>query len=142
MQVLLYSQKKFKERNQGLSNNPVIPRPPLSAAELEQAGQVVIKVVDKEVFPAEPKALSSAEKEIESVPKHSNLFQLDPLVDSNGLLRVRGRLENSTLDFQEKHPVILPKGHLVSELIIRHFHEKVHHQARLITSGAIRQAGY
>ena len=125
-----------------LSPIAVIPRPPPSAAELEQAGQVVIKVVEKEVFPAELKALSSAEKEIKSVPKHSNLFQLDPLVDSNGLLRVGGRLENSTLDFQEKHPVLLPKGHLVSELIFRHFHENVHHQGRLVTSGAICQAGY
>ena len=77
-----------------------------------------------------------------SVPKHSNLLQLDPLVDSNGLLRVGGRLENSTLEYQEKHPVILPKGHHVSELIIRHFHESVHHQGRLITSGAVREAGY
>ena len=133
--------RKFKERNQALSNKPVIPRPILSATELEQAGQVVIKAVQKEVFPAELKVLSSAEME-KSVPKHSNLLQLDPLVDANGLLRVGGRLENSTLEYQEKHPVILPKGHHVSELIIRHFHESVHHQGRLITSGAVREAGY
>ena len=133
--------RKFKERNQALSNKPVIPRPTPSAAELEQAGQVVIKAVQKEVFPAELKGLSSAKME-KSVPKHSNLLQLDPLVGSNGLLRVGGRLENSTLEYQEKHPVILPKGHHVSELIIRHFHESVHHQGRLITSGAVREAGY
>ena len=91
-------------------------------------------------FPWELKVFSSAEME-KSVPKHSNLLQLDPLVDSNGLLRVGGRLENSTLEYQEKHPVILPKGHHVSELIIRHFHESVHHQGRLIMSRAVREAG-
>ena len=101
--------RKFKERNQALSNKPVIPRPSPSAAELEQAGQAVIKAVQKEVFPAELKVLSSAKIE-KSVPKHSNLLHLDPLVDSNGLLLVGGRLENLTLEYQEKHPVTLPKG--------------------------------
>jgi len=104
---------KFKERNQALSNKPVIPRPPPSAAKLKQAGQVVIKAVQKKVFPAELKVLSSAKME-KSVPKHSNLLQLDALAHCNGLLRVGGRLENSTLEYQEKHPVILPKGHQVS----------------------------
>ena len=133
--------RKFKERNEALSNKPEIPRPPPSAAELEQAGLVVIKAVQKKVFPAELKVLLSPNIE-KSVPKHSNLLQLDPLLDSNGLLRVGGRLENSTLEYQEKHPVILRKGHRVLELIIRHFHENVHHQGRLITSGAVREVGY
>ena len=64
-----------------------------------------------------------------SVPKHSNLLQLNPLVDSNELLLVGGHLEISALEYQEKHPqaVILPKGHHVSELSIRYFHENVHH---------------
>ena len=68
--------RKFKERNQALSNKPVIPQPPLSATELEQAGQAAIKAVQKEVFPTELKVLSSAEME-KSVLKHLNLLQLD-----------------------------------------------------------------
>ena len=76
------------------------------------------------------------------MPKSSNLLRLDPFLDPNGLLRVGGRLRNSTLEYQEKHPVLLPKGHHVSKLIIRHFHEKVHHQGRQITSRAVREAGY
>lgn len=76
------------------------------------------------------------------MPKSSNLLRLDPFLDSNGLLRVGGRLGNSTLGYQEKHPVLLPKGHHVSKLIIRHFHEKTHHQGRQITHGAVREAGF
>ena len=89
--------RKFKERNQALSNKPVIPQPPLSATELEQAGQAAIKAVQKEVFPTELKVLSSAEME-KSVLKHLNLLQLDSLVDSNRLLRIGGHLENLTLE--------------------------------------------
>ena len=38
--------------------------------------------------------------------------------------------------------MLLPKGHHLSELVIRHFHSNVHHQGRQITSGAVSEAGY
>ena len=47
---------------------------------------------------------------------------LDPFMDSQGVL-----------SFPEKHPVLLPKGHHLSHLIVRHQHGKVHHQDRLLT---------
>ena len=111
-----------------------------SAAELEHAGQVTIKALQKEAFPAELKALTTDGNK-KTVPKDSNLLPLDPFLDPNGLIRVGG-LRNSPLTFQEKHPVLLPKGHHLSELVIRHFHDKVHHQGRQITSGAVREGGY
>ena len=46
------------------------------------------------------------------------------------------------MDFQEKHPAILPKNNHVSHLLARHYHESVYHQGRQITHGAIRQAGF
>ena len=133
--------KSFKERNQEHSRKPINHLPPPSAAELERASEIVVKSVQKEAFTEEFKALSPSGEE-KTVPKSSNLLRLDPFLDPNGLLRVGGRLRNSTLEYQEKHPVLLPKGHHVSKLIIRHFHEKVHHQGRQITSGAVREAGY
>ena len=74
--------------------------------------------------------------------KKSALFRLDPFVSNDGLLRVGGRLRRASLEYGEKHPVLLPKGHHVSKLIVRHYHNQVHHQGRQITHGAIRQAGY
>ena len=42
----------------------------------------------------------------------------------NGTLRVGGRLQEAvTLSWNEKHAMILPKGHHVSELFVRHYHE-------------------
>lgn len=114
--------------------------PPPSAAELERASKIVVKAVQRETFPEEIKALSSP-RETKTVPKSSNLLRLDPFLDQKGLC-VGGRLRNSTLEYQEKHPKVLPNGHHVSKLIIRHFHEKVHHQGRQITSRAVREAGY
>ena len=53
-----------------------------------------------------------------------SLQKLDPVVASDGLLRVGGRLRSSvSISEQAKHPVILPKSHHVVDLIVRHMHE-------------------
>ncbi|GFU05026.1 integrase_H2C2 domain-containing protein [Trichonephila clavipes] len=44
--------------------------------------------------------------------------------DSDGLLRVGGRLSNSNLPYVNKHPAILPGNHNLTVQIIAHFHRK------------------
>jgi len=72
----------------------------------------------------------------------TDIDNLDPFTDNHGVVRVGGRLRKSSMDTAEKHPVILPKNHHLSTLVVRHFHKKVHHQGRQITHAAIRQGGY
>ena len=64
------------------------------------------------------------------VKKSSKLGNLTPvLVD--GVLRVGGRLQKAVvLSWDEKHPVVLPKRHHVSQLIVRHYHESAAHSGR------------
>ena len=51
------------------------------------------------------------------------------LVD--GVLLVGGRLEKAViLSWDEKHPMVLPKRHHVSQLIVRHYHECAAHSGR------------
>ena len=54
----------------------------------------------------------------------SSISRLLPFLDSDGMLRVGGRLENFQLSESEKHPIILPSRH-VFNLIIK--------KARLLT---------
>ncbi|XP_049871359.1 uncharacterized protein LOC126370525 isoform X1 [Pectinophora gossypiella] len=64
-----------------------------------------------------------------------NLQSLHPFVDDNGMLRVGGRLEKSSLPYSQKHPLILPKGSRLIELIIRSEHIKnLHAGPRLLLS--------
>ncbi|GFY07772.1 integrase catalytic domain-containing protein [Trichonephila clavipes] len=42
--------------------------------------------------------------------------------DEHGLVRVGGRLQNSQLPFNSKHPIILPSQHSISELLIKEQH--------------------
>ena len=46
--------------------------------------------------------------------KKSDLYRLDPFTDHDGILRVGGRLRRAEMSNGEKHPVILPKNHHLS----------------------------
>ncbi|XP_052810470.1 uncharacterized protein LOC128238519 [Mya arenaria] len=99
---------------------------------------VILREVQLVSFKSEIDCLRSES----SISANSKLLQLDPFLDDMGLLRVGGRLRQSSLPLAEKHPVILSATGHVTKLVIRHFHESVHHQGRLLTEGAVRQAGY
>ena len=74
--------------------------------------------------------------------KGQSISKLDPFLDTNGILRVGGRLSRMHVNQSMKHPIILPrKGH-VTDLIVRFFHERVCHQGRGITSNEIRANGF
>ena len=89
---------------------------------------------------------TSLQKDEESGNKYlkrsSPLYHLDPFIDKDGILRVGGHLHRSNQSMQNKHPVVLPrKGH-VTDLVIHHFHAKVEHQGRGITTNEIRANGF
>ncbi len=102
-----------------------------------QAKVMVIRCVQREVFKEDIGRLEKQQK----VSKNSPLHRLNPILDQEGLLRVGGRLSSADLPEDEKHPYILPKGHHVSTLLVRHYHEGVAHQGRHLTEGALRSAG-
>lgn len=56
-------------------------------------------------------------------------------------MRIGGRLKNAQLDDGEKYPIVLPRYHHISTLLVRHHHERVRHQGRHFTEGALREAG-
>ena len=71
----------------------------------------------------------------------SRLLGLDPFIDEEGMLRVGGRLKNSSLQYHLKHPLILPNNH-VAELIVRWYHYRIEHGGRSATLNEIRSNGY
>lgn len=91
---------------------------PLDVKEMEDAEEAIIKAVQSRSFSEELSSLASAQKEVK---KSSRIVKLDPIL-VNGVIRVGGRLHNSPIGQEAKHPVILPKEHHVSALIIHHYH--------------------
>lgn len=65
------------------------------------------------------------------IPLHKRLQQgdfktLSPFIDSEGIIRVGGRLGKSKISYEQKHPALLPHGSWMSLLITRHMHELGH----------------
>lgn len=87
----------------------------MTVEERERAAEVVIKLAQQQAFPQEMKTLERGG----SLPSSSPLFRLDPIVDK-GLLRIGGRLKQSSLSQELKHPVILPKNSHITKLILSH----------------------
>jgi len=85
----------------------------------------LIRQAQIEEFGPEIKAL----KEGKTIPRTSRLVPLSPFLDENrSLLRIKSRLERvEYLTEDEKFPVILPRKHPVTTLIVKRAHEEVGH---------------
>ncbi|KAG1929293.1 hypothetical protein F2P79_023066 [Pimephales promelas] len=103
------------------------------------AEKFIFRAVQEEAFKDEIKALK--QKGDVQRSKSTELHKLNPFMDSQDILRVGGRLTQATLHPHVKHPAILPKGHHVSRLLIKHYHEKVKHQGRGMTINELRSSG-
>ena len=106
--------------------------------QLNHAKIRILLAVQRQVYSEEIHSIQKGEQ----VPKQSALSKLCPFIDSEGLLRVRGRLKKSQLTAEEGQPIILPGKHHLTSLLIRHYHEQVCHQGRHLTEGALRSAGF
>ncbi|XP_044733954.1 uncharacterized protein LOC123296518 [Chrysoperla carnea] len=67
------------------------------------------------------------------------LRNLNPFLDQDGLLRVGGRLDQSSLEYDMKHPYILPKDSTLSRLVIWDVHLRLLHSGTRNTLATIRQ---
>lgn len=73
-----------------------------------------------------------------TVDAKSKLLSLNPFVDSNGIIRVGGRLRHANLPYSHKHPIILPAKHQFTLLLIEHYHKRQLHAGLQGTIAAIR----
>ena len=53
--------------------------------------------------------------------------QFGLFLDPAGIWRCEGRLDNTKLQYDAKHPVFLSKHHYLATLIVRYAHERVFH---------------
>ena len=52
----------------------------------------------------------------------SSLPKLDPFIDDEGILRVKGRIQRSALANEMQNPVLLPKSCRIAELVVHWCH--------------------
>lgn len=108
-----------------------------SQTEREDAEHCIIKDLQENVYQEELKLLSNGIP----LPSNNPLYSLDAFLDESGVLRVGGRLSNSSLPNSIKHPVIIPKDHHITKMLIAHYHERMKHQGKGFTINEIRSNG-
>lgn len=104
---------RFAENCRGIRSRSTV----FTRVELHRSLVVWIRLVQQELFSSDIKQL--AQQRLCSKP----LRKLNPFLDENSILRVGGRLKNSSLPFEEKHPILLPRQHRLTTLLIEHYHK-------------------
>lgn len=95
----------------------------LQPSELDQALMFLVKHVQAHSFSSEIALLKKDSPN--SMPKCFR--KLSPFVDDSGFLRVGGRLAHAHVSFEIKHPLLLPRSHPFTTLIIEAFHKENMH---------------
>ncbi|XP_003382025.1 putative integrase core domain protein [Trichinella spiralis] len=105
----------------------------LTVEELAKAENFWLLTVQPEAFEKELAAVQSGKN------PEGKLARFNPYLDANGLLRVGGRLQNSDMDAERKHPILLPSTHPVVMLLIKRIHERSLHAGTEQTLTDLRQ---
>ena len=152
-------QQRCVKRPQRVSTLDLSQYKPVSVNELQEAEFATIKIAQADSFHYELHTLKTckvygAPSDRESVSdRHtslkgksdlgkSDLRPLDPFLDSAGVIRVGGRIQNAKVSYAVKHPMVLSKRGHVTEMLVRHFHEKTLHLAVALTVNEIRNCGF
>ncbi|XP_031331853.1 uncharacterized protein LOC116162378 [Photinus pyralis] len=103
--------------------------------ELERSMNQLIALTQRLEFGKEIKTLQRQQQ----LENSNKLTSLNPFVDGEGMLRVGGRLHNSRLAFNEKHPIILPPKQQLTHLVIVDAHIRTLHGGVQLTSAYLRR---
>ena len=96
----------------------------LKPSEIEDTEVQVIKSAQREAFPEEYLALQR-QKEL---PKNSKLLAFRPRLDEEGQMRCDSRLKYAEfLSHDARFPIILPRKHQVTKVIVKYFNEEGNH---------------
>ena len=116
---------------------------PISVSKLNNAESVILKYIQNRSFKQEYNQLKRSDQQ-SSTNSHSNLsefssiYKLDPVL-VQGLLQVGSHLNRAPLNADVKHPIILPKGCHLVQLIIQYYHHISGHSGLEYTLSLIRQ---
>ena len=98
----------------------------LEPQELKKAERIIICLAQEERFPDELKSLRNGC----GILLKCRIKSLNTILDTEGLLHVNGRLklaENISED--SRNPILLPRKHHITRLIIAYHHELKNHEA-------------
>ena len=106
----------------------------------QAAEKEIIRMVEKRRFQREVDAKNIEEISVK-LKKSSTIYNLDPFMGADSLIRVGGKLKHSHLNSSCKHPVLLLKQEKVTDLELKWCHAKRVHDRRGATLNELRRSG-
>ena len=103
--VAVYVRRPFKRWKQRRCGGEYVAKETISVEELQEAEQWLIKQEQKKYYQRELQDLSNKKP----LSKKSSIYDLNPFIDEEGLIRVGGRLRRASLEYASRHQIILPK---------------------------------
>ncbi|XP_043065122.1 uncharacterized protein LOC122320761, partial [Drosophila ficusphila] len=119
----------------GTVSKPLLSNSHLSVEEINSGTVLLLRSIQQIHLAKEYGVLSQSKP----CPQKSKLISLRPILGTDRLLRVGGRLQNANLDYDTKHPILLPKDHPVTKAIIVYFHKKYMHAGSQALLATLRQ---
>lgn len=104
---------------------------PLNGEELLAAETYLFKRTQWECYTNEMTRLSDQDRSNGNpiLPKTSHLYKLSPSLDPAGLMRIHSRIDPCNLAGETtQFPIVLPRSHPLTKLVLQNIHEKYHHQ--------------
>ncbi|XP_075977746.1 uncharacterized protein LOC142977620 [Anticarsia gemmatalis] len=132
MRVMAYCKRFLLSIKRRKDNIKVTPY--LSVAELREALDHCIRQSQQQCFHNEYVAL----KNNAQLDKRSPLYKFNVFIDKSEILRVGGRLRNSSLSDDTKHPVIISHDSCLARLIVADAHEMTFHGGQQLMLNFIR----
>ncbi|XP_062713670.1 uncharacterized protein LOC134290528 [Aedes albopictus] len=116
----------------------------LTCEELRGAEEALVKMAQNECYSEEISILRRTQGPPEmrhpTVSKSSTIYKKYPFVDDSGVLRSRGRIGAAPYkSFDAKFPIILPKRHTLTFLIVDWYHCRFRHANRETVFNEVRQ---
>ncbi|XP_058448627.1 uncharacterized protein LOC131428598 [Malaya genurostris] len=106
----------------------------LTTSEIRDAELTLVRLVQRDSFPAEWKSL----QETQTVASNSRLRWFHPIIGTDNVIRIGGRLDRATVSFDSKHQILLPGSHQFSKLLICCYHQRLLHAAVQLLTNTIR----
>ncbi|XP_055906876.1 uncharacterized protein LOC129942102 [Eupeodes corollae] len=115
----------------------------IRSTHMEDAENYLIRMCQSDKFSEEIAILKRVKTEERTLCKSSPLYKLSPYLDDNGLLRIKGRIDTVPgVPLCTKRPIILPRQHIVTYLIVGDYHQRFCHKNNETVVNEVRQKFY
>lgn len=119
----------------------------LSRDELQKAERCLWRIAQFDGFPDEVTVfkynLRSNSSHRRRLERNSPLIKLTPAIDEYDVLRIDGRIQEADfVDFDTRNPIILPRRHRVTTLLLDWYHRKFQHANDETVVNQVRQRFY